>query len=1796
MFSADGRHAFFLGTAGDLTTNVPAGFVDVFRRDLVSGTTVLASSRNEHGGRGNGSVSSFSVSANGRWVAFSSRASNLVLVDTNQVEDVFLRDMDSGLTLRISQSSDGGSANEESRVPMLSPDGRFLLFESAASNLVAGTDTNRQTDVFLWDRETGITSRLSNATNGVPANGPSSAMLLSEDGRRVLFRSVATDLVATGDSIPSDMFLWSRPSGEITRIELPGPQPAASQLPVAAFNPVLSSDGRFLAFRTGVALNSVAQHEGVWWFDLEQGTRTRASGGLFVRWPIGHSDSSGPVMSKDGQRIAFEAQTNSTNSSRIRIWSPSGGLMGMDELVNPQPPGLWEPSSSVSPVLSPDGSLLAFETDAAVPAAGVASAGAFRLYLRNLATGETRTPFPGADLEFALPSPSFNLAGDALLFQTTAALPGVADDNGSDDVFLASLSLDRVELVSQRHPELPHLSGSGASTLEPGALSHDGRFVAFVSLADNLVPSDSNGRRDVFVRDLLMGTNVLVSVSPDGRAPAGDSSQPRISAQGRHVVFVSTATNLVPGDTNPVSAVYVRDLAVGTTLLVSARDQGDQKGSSPAFNPQVSASGEWVTFESRATNLVSGVTSSALRLFLRHLPSRRTVLVSGSLGPSSMTESSGSFGAVMDAVGNRIVFLSGPDAYMYSVSEGTLQKLTTGIRAATLSLSLDGSRLALLGSASNSPNLRAVYWSDLAATTNRLIAAASSTTQNRFANVSLSGDGRRVVFDSNFVPPGFTDTNGTEDVFAFDIGTGVLTRVSSTANGGPAGNGASDRPVLSADGGLVAFRSFADNLVAGDTNRACDIFVRNLATGAVQLLSRRAGALGNAGSSRPLLSGAGGTLVFQSWASDLMAGDYNRATDVFAAPLQPELAGPIPFHPSSVLTLKDSPLVLPAESRRGLALSYEVLSGPATVAGNRLVLREGGTVVVRATEMFPDGSAPLSVTRTFTVSQVPQILAWTSPTPDQFLRLRQPVPLEASSSSGLPVTFRVQSGPAEIANGMVTATNVGTVVLVAEQLGDAGHLARTHTRNYNPTTFFGTEPLSQWPGIPRGNAMAVQVVDGLAYAAVELGGLAIFDVRNPAAPVPLGGFSGGLHAQGVQVVGNLAYVAAYHAGLQILDVSNPTGPIHVGGYDTTGLAQGVHVVGNIAYVADWDSGLQVLDVSNPAAPVRRGGYDTSGLACGVHVAGNIAYVADWDSGLQILDVANPSAPVRLGGFDTRGNARAVQVVGNIAYVADGWAGLEVLDVSNPAAPVRRAGYDTVGDAHGVQVVGNLAYVSDGAAGLQVLDVANPASPVRVGGIDTGGDAQGVQVVGNLAYVADGAAGLQIFDGRNPASPVGVGGYNTSGWAYFVKVVGNLAYVADEHAGLQILDVTNPTGPIRVGGYDTSGWVTGVQVMGSLAYVADDYAGLQILDVTNPTAPVRLGGFDTDGAARGVEVVGNLAYVADGPAGLQVLDVSNPAAPIRVGGFDTSGDAWSVQVVGNLAYIADFDAGLQVLDVSNPAAPVHVGGYDTSSLVLGVQIVGNLAYVADYVGGLQVLDVSNPTAPVHLGGYDTFGLARSVQVVGSLAYVADWNAGLQVLDVSNPAAPVRRGGYDTRGLARGVQVVGDLAYVADGEWGVQVLRLRSGIAQSLSFVPAPEVTLATSPVRLVASANSGLPVSFTVLAGPATVVGDLLTLTGEGRVVVRAEQAGDEQFLPAPPVQRGITVLPAPTPLRLSDVSIASEGRFRFRLEGPAGRAVVLQFSTDLRTWFPIATNSVPLVFEPPAVADGAAVFYRTFLP
>ncbi|NMG21975.1 calcium-binding protein, partial [Brasilonema bromeliae SPC951] len=140
-------------------------------------------------------------------------------------------------------------------------------------------------------------------------------------------------------------------------------------------------------------------------------------------------------------------------------------------------------------------------------------------------------------------------------------------------------------------------------------ISADGRFVAFYSAANNLVAGDTNNSSDIFVRDLLTGTTTRVSVADDGTQGNNNSSNPAISADGRFVAFDSTASNLVAGDTNNTSDIFVRDLLTGTTTRVSVADDGTQ-GNGFSYTPAISADGRFVAFESSASNLVAGDTNN----------------------------------------------------------------------------------------------------------------------------------------------------------------------------------------------------------------------------------------------------------------------------------------------------------------------------------------------------------------------------------------------------------------------------------------------------------------------------------------------------------------------------------------------------------------------------------------------------------------------------------------------------------------------------------------------------------------------------------------------------------------------------------------------------------------------------------------------------------------------------------------------------------------------------------------------------------------------------------------------------------------------------------------------------------------------------------------------------------------------------------------------------------------------------------------------------------------------------------
>jgi len=427
------------------------------------------------GAEGNQNSFDASISAAGRFVAFGSVASNLVPGDTNGFQDVFVHDLQTGQTTRVSvDHSSGAGGNNHSFAPSISADGRFVAFNTSASNLVPG-DTNRTSDVFVRDLHTGQTTRVSVDSSGAEGNAGSAFPSISADGRFVAFDSLASNLV------PGDM------------------------------------NGTWDVFI----------------HDLQTGLTTRVS-----------VDSSG-------------AEGN---------------------------------SESISPSISAAGRFVAFES-----------------WASNLVPGDT---------------------------------------NGLEDVFVHDLQTGQTTRVSL------DTSGSEGNNHSDGpSISAAGRFVTFGSVASNLVPGDTNGSWDVFVHDLQTGQTTRVSVDTSGAEGNNDSRYPSISADGRFVAFDSSASNLVPGDTDRHRDVFVHDRLTRQTTRVSVGISG-AGGNNPGVFPSISADGRFVTFHSSASNLVHDDTNGTWDVFV-HGPLLRLEQVAGTcLGPVTFT----AFGATP---GGRVAFVWG---------------------------------------------------------------------------------------------------------------------------------------------------------------------------------------------------------------------------------------------------------------------------------------------------------------------------------------------------------------------------------------------------------------------------------------------------------------------------------------------------------------------------------------------------------------------------------------------------------------------------------------------------------------------------------------------------------------------------------------------------------------------------------------------------------------------------------------------------------------------------------------------------------------------------------------------------------------------------------------------------------------------------------------------------------------------------------------------------------------------------------------------------------------------------------
>jgi hypothetical protein len=382
------------------------------------------------------------------------------------------------------------------------------------------------------------------------------------------------------------------------------------------------------------------------------------------------------------------------------------------------------------------------------------------------------------------------------------------------------------------------------------ALSRDGRIVGFVSAATNLVPSDTNGVEDIFVHDRGTGRTERVSVASDGSEgdDFSDRFAPALDATGRFVAFESSATNLVPGDTNAAFDVFLRDRRTLTTTRVSLAQNGSQ-GDDFSISPAMSASARSVAFVSNATNLVPGDTNGFVDAFVRDRRLGTTSRVSIATGGAQGN------GDVFDQVA-----VSDDDRFVAFSSNAT--NLVPQ---------------AVAGS----------FVRDRVRGTTVLVSVSSAGTPGNLggSGVSISGDGRFVTFDSsstNLVPG---DTNAASDVFVRDLARGTTERVSVASNG-TQGNGSSGFSTISADGRFVAFGSVATNLAPLVTTATTRTYVHDRLTRITRLATRTFdGSDPDGGTGQPALSADGRVLATQSLATNLVPDDTNGVGDVFVQKL-----------------------------------------------------------------------------------------------------------------------------------------------------------------------------------------------------------------------------------------------------------------------------------------------------------------------------------------------------------------------------------------------------------------------------------------------------------------------------------------------------------------------------------------------------------------------------------------------------------------------------------------------------------------------------------------------------------------------------------------------------------------------------------------------------------------------------------------------------------------------------------------------------------------------------------------------
>ena len=812
------------------TPSATGAYCNVFLYHRPSGSLTLISHLSGAPAMGaNGNSLAAEISADGGYLVFVSGATDLIPgLAASPGSSVFLYQRATSAVTLVSHAA--GSplvpGNGESYLPEISADGRWIAFLSRATNLIAGqvpSSVLSASDAFLYDRISGSLRLVSHTTASPQTPGTVGFVALSADGRYVAFDSPAPDLVPGQVNLAagSNVFVYDRAADATSLVSHSQGSVTTSSSPPGSMEPSVSADGRYIAY-TSSAVDLVPRQTdtqgGSDTFVYDQVARTTvlASHVRASLTTAANAGSQSALISGDGSVVAFSSYATDLAGGQFDLNGfqdlflferKSAEVTALSEAA-PDVPAVTPDGPSLVGGISADGRYVVFNSWGLGLIPGqIETRGTVPVYLRDRTTGKT-TLLTRSDSS----PPS----------ATSGSLPALSAD-GNFAAFIGSLGLEIYDRAADALILANHLPGSpgqpdGGEPLSRPAFSADGRYVAYACFSCHLVPGQQDGGPssrntiNIFLFDRVTGANTLVSHASGLPATTGDadSQEPQISADGRFVVFHSAATDLADGQAGTADPlnIFLFDRTTGTVTLVNHTAGSPTSASGLSFDPTISADGRWIAYRSLATDLVPGQidANGVTDVFLYDRVTGATALVSHA-SSSPVTAASA---ALDDRVGEVYVALSADGRWVVFTSEAT--DLVPGANPGqVLSVYLydrASGQVALVSSFSSSSALADYAWQP-----------------------GISADGSRITFQSPSIglPPG-PRTVFPLNLFVQDRITGSRTLVGAVeVNSGEELGVISLIPRLSADGRVVAFTSDSP-LVAGDFNQTFDAFVYAAAT------------------------------------------------------------------------------------------------------------------------------------------------------------------------------------------------------------------------------------------------------------------------------------------------------------------------------------------------------------------------------------------------------------------------------------------------------------------------------------------------------------------------------------------------------------------------------------------------------------------------------------------------------------------------------------------------------------------------------------------------------------------------------------------------------------------------------------------------------------------------------------------------------------------------------------------------------------------------------------------------------